>query len=758
MRRLFSLALLLAISVPVGVSVSGCAKGSPAEFCNGASSGMMTGQVDTINLEPRLYGISLNYGETGQVGNPSALDCKGYVVGVTRYTYGTTNINYVDISPSGAICAGSWNRNTPGGVSDYTTCTPPSTTLPIPAAGSAYSPAAYVTASAGGASSNPVPVYVHPVVSSVVLTPQTQCYSQGTVVPLTAKVYTSTNTDVTAMAGPLTFSAQDSSVVSINSTVLPPLATAENPGATVLTAYTSNSSSSGSASSTGLFYTCPPKSITLSNASTGSTSFSLNANTPQALTATVVDTNNTVITGLNLEYLSTSPRSVNANAGSVSATYPGVGAITAVCQPPFCNNAPLNLLGLYGNGLPVTSDPVTVTTPGTTGTVLIMASDQSQYFAVQDFYTGNLSSPVRLPYVPNSMLSDQAGQTLFFGSPYELMEVSTISDNVTKEDPTVRGTVVGVSPDGSTVVISDSIHQLIYIYNVSSASSISYGGVATRAVFSPDNQYIYITGQYPANTATPTYNFFVYSVMTGWHSFNLSTTPVDVAVTVPSIGAYLAGTTTTAVGYCSKGTPPTTASTFFPLADSKAVATDRVVATYNSQHILGAAAATKQLVDLNFTLPSYGGTNNPGACPATGYTFTSVPFTVALPITPSAITGVQVSQDSTVAFVTYKGTSGILPAYKPVTSGLGTVNSVALSGTATAPVAGIYSPDGQSFFAGTSGDNLVHIIGVTALTDTKTIAPALPICTTQDSYGNCTATGTGSAVPDLLAVKPRPTT
>jgi len=92
--------------------------------------------------------------------------------------------------------------------------------------------------------------------------------------------------------------------------------------------------------------------------------------------------------------------------------------------------------------------------------------------------------------------------------------------------------------------------------------------------------------------------------------------------------------------------------------------------------------------------------------------------------------------------------SGLLPAYQPsATAGAaGTLTNVQLSGTAQAPVSGIFSPDETIFFVGTSGDNLVHYINPTALTDTQTINPAL-------------TDATGKPVPvQLMAIKPRPTT
>ncbi len=99
------------------------------------------------------------------------------------------------------------------------------------------------------------------------------------------------------------------------------------------------------------------------------------------------------------------------------------------------------------------------------------------------------------------------------------------------------------------------------------------------------------------------------------------------------------------------------------------------------------------------------------------------------------------------AFVTYTGTGGILPSYIPSISGPGTVGSIKLSGTAIAPVAGVFSADNLTFYTGTSGDNLVHIIDRTTLTDTKTIAPNLPVLN-----------GTTPVTPNLLVQRARKTT
>ena len=134
---------------------------------------------------------------------------------------------------------------------------------------------------------------------------------------------------------------------------------------------------------------------------------------------------------------------------------------------------------------------------------------------------------------------------------------------------------------------------------------------------------------------------------------------------------------------------------------------------------------------------------------------TATAFSGALPgVTATAITGVFPTSDSKTAFVTYTGTGGVVPAYTPQATGAGTLAAAFRCrprlGTPIAPVAGVVSADNQTFFAGTSGDNAVHLI--TRQTDgsykdvTTPIAPKLP-----DANGNIVA-------PNLLVQKPRKAT
>ncbi len=109
------------------------------------------------------------------------------------------------------------------------------------------------------------------------------------------------------------------------------------------------------------------------------------------------------------------------------------------------------------------------------------------------------------------------------------MTVSTSNNAVTKEDTTVPGVVLAVSPDGSTLLINDQNRQVFYLYSNGNASTgtstgtgtstsgtstataggivTTFGGIGQRAQFSSDGQTVYIVGN---NT------MYIHNVFTGW--------------------------------------------------------------------------------------------------------------------------------------------------------------------------------------------------------------------------------------------------
>ncbi len=501
MRRFVLLAILCTLSLPLSMSLSGCyLKDNGQNFCSGYQTGPSSSATSTITLQPNTYGVSVNYGATNAVVSAKAYTCKGVPSGLNTFTYGSSDMTLVDVSPSGQICGGTWSRNSGNGVPNFATCIPTNKTG-----------VAYITASGGGATSNPVPVFVHPQVTSVVLgtTPhscstnpangqpspvtictspgnpvgctsaytQTSCVSQNNTVPLSATVYADVNgvpTDITCAAGHLTYTPQSTAIVTVDQNGI---ATAHLPGATVINANIAQASSTA-----GYFFTCPPASIALSvpaasspQQGTPADPIVVNQTAKQPLTTTVLDTQNNPITGLTLTYTSTDPINIGVDAtGLVTSEFSSTANIVAQCLPGVCNPAPQDQIGLFGTGMPVTSNPVTVTTPGPSSDVLYLASPQSYGYVPIDFINGTTSLPVKLPYLPNSMVMNQQGSKLYFGSAAELMVVNTQTSALTSQAPSVPGTVLAVSPDGNTVVVHDPCRQLFYLYSTNKIITLQF--------------------------------------------------------------------------------------------------------------------------------------------------------------------------------------------------------------------------------------------------------------------------------------------
>lgn len=831
MRRFVLLAVLCTLSLPISMSLSGCyLKDNGQNFCSGYQTGPSSSATSSITLQPNTYGLSVNFGATNEVVSAKAFTCKGIPSGLHTFTYGSSDMTLVDVSPSGQICGGTWNRNSGNSVPNFTTCIPTNKTG-----------VAYLTASGGGATSNPVPAFVHPQVTSVVLgttphscstnpangqpspvtictttnpntpagcTPaytQTTCISQNNTVPLAATVYADVNgvpTDITCAAGHLTYTPQSTAIVTVDQNGI---ATAHLPGATVINANIAQASSTA-----GYFFTCPPASISLSvpgatspQQGTPADPISVNQTTTQPLTTTVLDTQNNPITGLTLTYTSTDPINISVNGnGLVSSLFPSTANIVAQCLPGVCNPAPQDQIGLFGAGMPVTSNPVAVTTPGPSSDVLYAASPLSYGYEPIDFINGTVTLPVKLPYLPNSMVLNQKGTYLYFGSAAELMITNALTNALTVQAPNVPGTVLTVSPDGNTVVIHDPCRQLFYLYSQTNNTSLQFpapgptvacdannepivvnngaanpfyssavpGGEVNppyAAQFTEDNQTLYITYSNPPSANTPNAaTLFVYSHFTGWHACtdnganpatncpasssgaNASAIP-SVAVTVPAVGVYASSTTATqasAFSYCATGPNnvatanntenPNTAvnpSNYYPPVGIVTDPIDQVAATTDGKHILGATAATASLTDIDVTIPA-------GACPTTGNLLfgpagnpAGTPYTTALGVANIAnIHQIVPSPSSALAFVTFysttPGTSNntLLPAYQIPAAGGGVITPVTLTGAAPgAPIAGVFSPDANTFYVSTDQDNLIHFIKTTTLTDTQQLSPSL---------------------------------
>ena len=798
MRRFLTLVFLLCLALPAGITLSGCYRNPAGKYCNGAGYGLTDTDVYAITLQPQNTGISLAFGQTRAITPPSAVTCKGDAASAGSYTYGTSNNKLVDISPTGTMCAGAWNRNSGGGIADYTICNVPS---PLPTSGGLPYATAFITASAKSVTSNPVEIFVHAQVSSISLVGPGQCLSQTQTAQLDAQAcYASNNTqylmcapstvlpanyacpaqpgatilNCTAAIGTLSYNSGNTSVASINAETNQ--ITAELPGTTVITA-----SVAGSGSSAGYFSTCPPRSIsvTLNGAATGTVTQGVQQN----LVTTVTDINDKPITGLTLDYQSTNPVDISASStGGISALFPGAASIYAICQPATCNSSPINQVGVNGTGLAISSNAVEVTVPGTASSYAWYAAPgKSQYVVPVELLTGTVGSTVRLPYVPNSMIMDRLGNNLYFGSSHELMVYSALSNTLTSENPGSPGVVLAVAPNNSAVLVNDQVRKVFYI---SSGASISatFGGLGASAQWTPDAKTLYVTDS-AALGGDHTDTLYVYNANTGWTTYGLpssagSNGAESIAITIPGVGAYISGYPTVAHTWCPTGTAGNYASmVFYPQGDSVNADTDVLAATTDGKHILGAAAVAGaiSLSDIGVTIPA-------GECPSSSSGVLQ-PLTIAhtlnqaaVNVSASAVNQVVTSPASvrqgttgsaySLSFITYNGSTpgATLPYYKQTTgntSSLGTLGYLTLSGasTITAPVAGAFSPDNTLFFVSTSGDNKIHYIDTTTLTDTQQISPNLPACTPGADAGCVLTAPVTTPVPaTAIGVRPRSTT
>jgi trimeric autotransporter adhesin len=836
MRRFLTLVCLLGLALPAGISISGCVRNPAGNYCNGLGYGPTLTQVTSLTLQPQIAGISLAYGQTTQVLSPQAFTCKGNTASISAGTlsYGTSNNQLVDISPTGGICAGTWNRNAGGGIPDYTYCSYPN---PLPSTGGLPYAIAYVTATADAVTSNPVTVYVHAPISSVNLVTSPLagataqgCYSQNTQAQLDAQAFYSLNGTQTLLCGPgsssvpecsnsigtFNFLTGNASIATINpatdtNTNTYPTITAQQPGTTVITATIAQT-----ASSAGYFSTCPPKSISLALAN-GSTKGIVTQGVTQNLTTTVTDTQGQLITGLALTFESTNPIVITTTgAGAITPSFPGVATITALCKPPNCNPAPINEIGLSGTGLSIDSNSVDVVVPGTTSDfVWFAAPGQSQYFSSVELLTGTPGSTVRMPYVPNSGVMDQAGLNLYFGSLHELMVYSTLNNTLSRQDTTVPGVVLAVSPNGNSLLINDQVRGLFYLYGTSGSVISTFGGLGASAAWTQDSNTLYIVDSSSLG-AGHTDTLYVHDANSGWSTYPLAASPAAwftnqtarrLAITVPGLGAYLSGDPTVAHTWCPSGTVGNNASILFypqPVTDSVSTQTDVLGATSDGQHILGASLSGSSITldDIGVSIPPT--LAFPAAeCPVTtaGTTQTLSPLStnpmldgsvnlagvtdataVNQVVAGTAPTTASVTTAAPIAFVTYNTlststTAAPLPFYLPQPTGVGPIGYVTFADSTsatppTAPLTGTFSPDHSIFFVSTAGDNEVHFISIpvnlspsSPPTDSQQLSPNLPACTPVSAGGNdagClypTAPGPTTVVPaTVITVKPRSVT
>ncbi len=440
--------------------------------CSGTSAA--TSSVTQLILSPTS--LSMN---TGQITAISATpeNASGSAV-VADVSYTSSNPSLVTVTAGGLVCAGVWDAN-------FINC--------VPNPGTSGIGSATITATTANSVTATLPVNTHLQADRIVVNPITGCVSIGATPSYTATVYNTTAPgcstfnpcDITSTVGAITFHSTDLQVMANNTTT--GVLTATNPGLTSIYATIGGLNSVPQPA-----LVCPIASITIHDAASSNTSFTLGPGGTQSLTADVVDTNGvSVVPLLTWSSNPVGSSSVTGTAGAVTATVTtgasGTAIITAACSAPDCNR---NVSPQYGQ------NAVTVTTTGTSVTTAYAASTSSLTLVPIPNSTNVPGTAIMLPFLPNSMVSNSAGTKLYLGSSSGLMTVDPVAASVMSTTSAV-GTVLGVSSDGTFLLISNPAAGNVYLYNISlTASVLSQPVTPTSGAFTPDSKSVsFLAGQ-----------------------------------------------------------------------------------------------------------------------------------------------------------------------------------------------------------------------------------------------------------------------
>jgi trimeric autotransporter adhesin len=148
------------------------------------------------------------------------------------------------------------------------------------------------------------------------------------------------------------------------------------------------------------------------------------------------------------------------------------------------------------------------------------------------------------------------------------------------------------------LLINDQIRGLLYLYNVSGSVVSTFGGVGVAAAWTQDSNTLYVVDS-AALGGIHTNTLYVHDTSSGWSTYDLSASggARDLALTVPGLGAWLAGNPTVAHTWCPSGTVGNNATILFypqPLTDSLNIPTSVLGATSDGQHI--AAPALRSMI------------------------------------------------------------------------------------------------------------------------------------------------------------------
>ena len=656
------------------ILLSGCGHGSHV-----APAG--TGIAANLSLSPTT--LSLTSGDVGIIGASMTDKFNSVVTNPPPVTYSSNNTAIANVSPQGEVCGGTWDAQ-------YIVCTPATVgnaviTATVNVAATKNTSAATLTAT--------MPVYVHPRVDKVVVSPNAvNCISTGTQQQLVAQAL-SNGQDVTSLAGPPAWTVGSAAVASVDSSSV---ASAVAPGQTTIAA-----SVAGVNSLPITFTTCPVAKISVHVSGSTATSGTVSNGSKLQLVADVFDSKGTKIAPTT-SWLNDQRVSMSVDGtGLVNAlSPPGVADITAACIPSSgCN---VGLGPTYGN-------LVKVTNTGTENPGLVVSGTGTTSAVEIDTAANNSVGPAAsLPFMPNSLLVNNLGQTGLLGSSTALMAYNG-SNNTAVQTATTPGTLLAASPDASAAMVFDVSHNVLYVVNVNAAATSTFnayslsGAPVASAVFSRDNTLAY------AVAGTTMYPFVHFNAWQPGAAITLAAPATSLALLPPGQFLYVAGGSPSGVAVYSTYDNSLAANV------TTAVTPSLIAAMPDGSQVLAVDST-----GLDIITPSTTGAGTP---PTLSNSVTRVAFGGTL-----TVRNLLVMPDSAHAVIVTDQNQLIV-----YTTSTGTLANVAIANSANCFTGGA-STDGSRLWLGCS-DNAVHRFDFSTMTD---------------------AAQTGvSFTPDLVAVAPK---
>lgn len=681
----------------------------------GSSSGSNSTKVAQVVITPAT--ISLVAGQVTGVAT-AAVNSSNVAV-TTTFTFSSSNTTVATVSPAGLVCGGVWD-------STFVVCNGNDVH------GNPITGTATVTATAGGVTSGPVSVAVHPSITSVTVDGLSSgtCLSVAQTHQFTPHAFHN-GTEITGSVGNFLWQSSDNTVVTVDANGL---ATAKTPGlAGVVASIASTSSPAVS------FKTCMPVEIVLHNAgdTSGPTeSATLAVGDGHQLLADMIDENGTFISPAPISLFTTNSAVATSAGGNVSAKSPGGAGIQGACTPPTCGNGintPVysNVFSVNVNGTSPTTTTVYAASsfpPPTNAAIPLVPIDVSKSPPVA-------GSPFPLPGTPNSIVFDHAGDRAFIGTAVGLVLLDPVGQSTTLVDTVPIGKVLAVSPDGNLAIISNAANdpstgnpiepnpanQRIWVFNHANNTRITFivpGAVA--ATFDDDGFKAYIVG----NNG----NISVFSPFLSFTTKNIGGANLDATNLASGPFVFVANSAgIQAFSTCNNAAapnPPTNGTNIQFLGYVRNA--DKIVAVDGTGIDLETVTVTP------LTPPTAISATN--CAPNVSYSNQFIDFGVG-PITASQLL---VASNAAHIVVLPKGQNRVLtvtPGQAP------TAANLAAGGTE--PLTGGLTPDGNTLWIGVAGSNSVDRINLVSNADEFQLPMKF-----QKSDGS-------PAPPDLVALRPQ---